>query len=85
MVGGILGWATAPQPSVVKVGPLSVEVTGNNSSGSTMTATGNDGQIKVQVGNPSALDDRNVRTLIFAVIGAIAGFGAGFVVERRKA
>ena len=87
VVGGILGWMTAPQPDIVKLGPLSLEVTGGNNSGAggTMTATGNDGQIKVQVGNPSPLDNRNQRTLIFAVIGAIVGFGAGFVADRRKA
>ena len=86
LVGAILGWVTAPQPDVLKVGPLSVQVHGDkNGAGGTMTATDNNGQLKVQVGNPSPLDDRNKRTGIFAVIGAIIGFGVGFAVDRRRA
>ena len=85
VVGGILGWVTAPKPDIVKVGPLSVQVDNNGGAGGTMTATGNDGQIKVQIGNPSPLDDRNTRALIFAIVGAIVGFGAGFAMDRRKA
>ena len=85
LVGAILGWATAPKVDVVKVGPLNLQVTGeNNGSGGSITATGNDGQINVQVGNPSPLDDRNTRTLIFAVVGALVGLGAGTVMNQRK-
>ena len=86
IVGGIVGWVTAPKPDIVAVGPLNLQVTGSdNGSGGTVTATSKDGQINVQVGNPSPLDDRNMRTLIFAVIGAVVGFGIGFAVDRQKA
>ena len=84
IVGGVAGWLTAPTTDVIKVGPLSVEVQGGSGEGGTVTATGNDGQIQVQVGNPSPLDDRNTRALIFAIVGAIVGLGAGFVVDRQR-
>lgn len=83
VVGGLIGWLTAPKTEVIKVGPLSVEVTQGKGEGGSVTATGNDG--KVQVGNPSPLNDRNTRTLIFAIAGGILGFGAGFVIDQRKA
>lgn len=85
VVGGIAGWLTAPTTDVIKLGPLSVEVQGGSGEGGTVTATGNDGQIQVQVGDPSPLNDRNMRTLIFAVVGGAIGFGAGFLTDRRKA
>jgi len=84
LIGGVAGWLTAPTTDVIRVGPVSVEVQSGSGEGGTVTATGNDGQIQVQVGNPSPLDDRNTRTLIFAVIGAIVGLGAGFVVDRQR-
>ena len=85
VVGAVLGWASAPKTDVVKVGPLNLQVTGeNDGSGGSITATGNDGQINVQVGNPSPLDDRNTRTIVFALVGAAIGFGAGYVMDQRK-
>ena len=83
VVGGAFGWVTAPKAVDVQVGPLSVQVD-NTNGGGTMVATGEDGKIKIQVGNSSPLDDRNTRTLIFAVVGALVGFGAGFAMDRRK-
>ena len=85
VVGGLIGWLTAPTTDVIKVGPLSVEVTQGKGEGGSVTATGNDGKVQVQVGSPSPLNDRNTRTLIFAIIGGVVGVGAGFVMNQRKA
>jgi hypothetical protein len=41
--------------------------------------------VQLQIGEASPLDDRNTRTGIFALVGAIVGFAAGFVLDRRKA
>ncbi|MEX0851686.1 MAG: hypothetical protein WD036_00155 [Bauldia sp.] len=84
VVGSLIGWLTAPTTDVIKLGPLSVEVTQGNGEGGSMTATGDDGQIKLEVGDPSPLNDRNTRTLVFAIIGAIVGLGVGFAMDRRK-
>jgi F0F1-type ATP synthase assembly protein I len=85
VVGGIIGWMTAPPAAAeLQLGPLNVEVQEGSGEGGSVTATGEDGQIQVQIGQRSLLDDRNTRTVIFAVIGAIVGFGAGYVVDRRK-
>jgi hypothetical protein len=85
VVGGLAGWLTAPPPATeLQVGPLNIEVQEGSGEGGSVTATGEDGQIQVQIGQRSLLDDRNTRTVIFAVIGAIVGFGAGYVVDRRK-
>jgi hypothetical protein len=85
VVGGVIGWMTVPPPAAeLQLGPLSVEVQEGSGEGGSVTATGEDGQIQVQIGERSWLDDRNARTAIFAVIGAIVGLGAGFAVERRK-
>jgi hypothetical protein len=85
VAGGIIGWMTAPPPAAeLQLGPLSVEVQEGSGEGGSVTATGEDGQVQVQIGQRSLLDDRNTRTAIFAVIGAIVSFGAGYVVDRRK-
>jgi hypothetical protein len=83
VVGAILGWVTAPKAVDVNVGPLSVTVD-NQGGGGSVTAKSEDGKINVQVGSQSPLDDRNMRTLIFAVVGGLVGFGIGFAVDRRK-
>ena len=84
VIGAIAGWITAPRTVDIQVGPLTVQVQNGGGEGGNVTATGNDGQIQVQVGNPSPLNDRNMRTLIFAIVGGIIGLGAGFVLDRRK-
>jgi hypothetical protein len=84
LVGGVAGWTTAPKLVDVKLGPLSVQVQGDNGSGNSIVATGSDGQIKVQVGSQSPLDDRDTRTLIFAIVGGLIGLGLGFAVDRRR-
>jgi hypothetical protein len=83
-IGAIAGWITAPKAVDIQVGPLTVQVQNGGGEGGNVTATGNDGQIQVQVGNPSPLNDRNMRTLIFAIVGGVIGFGAAFALDRRK-
>jgi hypothetical protein len=87
LIGGAAGWLTAPAPALnVDIGGVNVEVQGGDGEGGTVTATGQDGEgIEVQVGNPSPLNDRNARTAIFALVGAVIGLGVGFVVDRRGA
>jgi hypothetical protein len=84
VIGAIAGWTTAPKAVDIQVGPLSVQIEDGGGEGGNITATGKDGQIQVQVGNPSPLNDRNTRTAIFAIVGGIIGFGAGLFIERRK-
>jgi len=85
LIGGAVGWLTAPAPALnVDIGPVSVEVQEGTGEGGSVTATGEDGQIKVQVGQRSWLDDRAMRAIVFAIVGAIIGFGAGLVADRRK-
>lgn len=82
LVGGVAGWVTAPEAVNINVGPVSVEVQGDGEGGQ-LTASGQDGQLEVQVGSASPLDDRNIRTAIFAIVGAAVGLGAGLLLERR--
>ena len=86
LVGGAVGWLTAPAPALnVDIGGVSVEVQGGEGEGGTVTATGEDGGgVQLQVGNPSPLNDRNARTGIFALIGALVGFAVGLVADRRR-
>jgi hypothetical protein len=86
VIGGVVGWTTAPDTSTIKLGPLNVEVQGGSSGNSAaITATEDDGEVNVRVGSTSPLDDRNSRTVIFAVIGGIVGGAAGFFAGGRKA
>jgi hypothetical protein len=86
IVGGVIGWTTAPATSTIKVGPLSMEVQeGNSGNSAAITATEDNGEVNVKVGSTSPLDDRNTRTLLFAVIGGIVGGAAGFFAGGRKA
>lgn len=82
-IGAVAGWVTAPESVDIQVGPVSVEVQGGSGEGGQISASGENGQLQVQVGSSSPLDDRNTRTLIFAIVGAAIGLGAGLLVERR--
>lgn len=86
LIGGAAGWLTAPAPALnVDIGGVNVEVQGGNGEGGTVTATGPEGGgIEVQVGSPSPLNDRNARTAIFALVGAVIGLAVGFVADRRR-
>lgn len=84
IVGGLIGWFTAPPPGTeINIGPLSVEVQ-EGADGGSVTATGQDGQIQVQVGQRSFLDDRNARTAVFGIVAALIGFGIGGWLDHRK-
>jgi hypothetical protein len=85
VVGGIVGWVTAPQPSTVDVGPLHIQAAGGDSgNGSTTTVTTGDNGINVNVTSNSPLDNRGERTVIFAVIGAIVGGVAAYANKRTS-
>ena len=70
VVGGLAGYLTRPESAQIKLGPLSVEV---QDKGSVAGAGGGEltsGQMQ-HVG-------------LYALIGAIVGFGAGFVADRSR-
>lgn len=85
IIGGVAGWLTAPPPvASMSVGPVKVQVEGDQSGG-TMTATDNQGGgMQVSVGNGGMLGDRTERTAIFAVIGGLIGLVIGVVADRRR-
>jgi hypothetical protein len=87
IVGGVIGWFTAPRPAVdINVGGVSLQVEGGTSGGTMMATEDDGGSMKVQVGGPSGfLSDPVQRTAIFAVIGGILGLGMGFLADRRQA
>jgi len=85
IVGGAIGWVTAPQPSTVDVGPLHIQAAGgDNGNGSTTTVTSGNNGINVNVSSNSPFDNRGERTLIFAVIGAVIGAAAGYAGSRTR-
>jgi hypothetical protein len=86
VVGAALGWFTAPKPATeIHAGPLNMTVQGDNGSGGgSMTVTGNDGNVAIQVGDRSVFDDPGLRTAIFAAICAVVGLGAGYLLDMRK-
>lgn len=69
-VGGLVGYLTRPEATEFALGPLSIEV---QDSGSSAGASG---------GSLTSGQSRHIG--IFAVIGAILGFGAGFVADRSR-
>jgi hypothetical protein len=86
IVGGVIGWLTAPAPAVdMKVGNVSVQVGGNGSGGAVTATDNNGGGLNISVGNGGFLADRTQRTLVFALIGGVIGLAIGFAADRRKA
>jgi hypothetical protein len=86
IIGGAVGWLTAPAPAVdLKVGGVSVQVGGDKSGGSMAATDSSGGGVQISVGNGGFLADRNQRTIVFAVIGGIAGLAIGFVAGRSRA
>ncbi len=85
VVGGAIGWFTAPRPAVdISVGGVNVQVAGSEGGGS-MKATDQGGSMQVAIGQPGGfLPDAGTRTAVFAVIGGIIGLGAGFLADRRR-
>ncbi len=85
VVGAGIGWFTVPKPAAeIHAGPLNMTVQNDNGSGGSMTVTGKDGGLQVEVGKRSAFDDPGLRTAIFAGIAAIVGLGAGYLIDMRK-
>ena len=69
LVGALVGFLTRPQSADIQIGPI---------------------QLNVQTDQPAAPGDAVTnsqwqRIAIFAAIGALAGIGLGYVVDRRSA
>jgi hypothetical protein len=56
----------------------------NGAGGGSMTVTGKDGKVVLQVGESSPWSDPGFRTAVFAGIGVVIGFGVGYLVDMRK-
>lgn len=70
VVGGLAGYLTRPQAAEIKIGPLSLEVQDKDSVAGARGGELTTGQLQ-HVG-------------LFALIGAVVGFGAGFVADRGR-
>lgn len=69
VAGGLVGYLTRPQATEIKLGPLSVEVQGDRTAGA----------------QGGALTPGQTQHIgIFAGLGALIGFGLGFVADRRR-
>ena len=69
MVGGLAGWLTRPQAAELEILGMKVEVQGDKAAG----AKGG-----------SLTTGQTQHVAIFAGIGALLGFGLGFVADRRR-
>ena len=88
IVGGAIGWLTAPAPAAsIAVGDVKVEVQQGDQGGSMMATTPKGDGVQVSVGNGGGpFNDRTTRTLIFAAIGGVIGLVvAGVTGSRRRA
>jgi hypothetical protein len=68
IVGSVIGYMTRPQSAEIRIGPLSIEVTGKGIARSDDTLTSSQMQ---HIG-------------LFALIGGILGLGLGFAVESGR-
>jgi hypothetical protein len=68
VIGGLVGWLTRPEAAEVSVGPVSIEVQGTRPARPDAAVTTGQSQ----------------HIAIYAVIGALIGFGLGFVADRRR-
>lgn len=67
VAGGLAGYVSRPEAAEIKLGPVEIEVRGNDAASSDDPLTG--GQMRY--------------IAICASIGALAGLGLGFVADRR--
>ncbi len=68
VAGGLVGYVTRPEAAEIKLGPVEIEVRGNDAASSDDPLTG--GQLR--------------DIAICAGIGALAGLGLGFVADQRR-
>lgn len=69
VVGGLAGWLTRPQAAEISILGLQVEVQGDRAAGAS---------------KGSLTTGQTQHVMIFAAIGALLGFGLGFVADRRR-
>lgn len=68
VVGALIGYLSRPESAEIKIGPLSIQVTGPGAA----------------QGGGDLTTPQLQHIGLIALIGAAVGFGVGFVVERRK-
>jgi hypothetical protein len=69
MMGGLVGYLTRPETVEITIGPLTLEMRGNN----------------IQRGRDGELTSSQVEHIaIITLIGGIIGLGLGFAVQRGK-
>jgi len=66
VIGGLIGYATRPESAEIKLGPVSIQVTGPGPASS----------------GPLTSDQMQY-ILLFAIAGAIVGFGLGYLADSR--
>jgi hypothetical protein len=69
LAGGLIGWLTRPQAAEINILGMQIEVQGDKAA-SPRDQTMTSGQTQ--------------HVAIFAAIGALIGFGLGFVADRRR-
>jgi hypothetical protein len=69
LAGGLIGWLTRPQAAEISVLGMQIEVQGDKAA-SPRDQTMTSGQTQ--------------HVAIFAAVGALIGFGLGFVADRRR-
>lgn len=69
LAGGLIGWVTRPQAAEIKLGPLNIEVQSDRAAG------GRGGEMTT---------GQTQHVAVFAIVGAIIGFGLGFAVDRTR-
>ncbi len=67
--GGLVGWLTRPQAAELSILGMKVEVQGDKAAAP---------------GDRSMTDGQMQHVAISALIGALIGFGVGFVADRRR-
>jgi hypothetical protein len=68
LIGALVGYLTRPEAAEISIGPVSIEIQGNEPAGAGGGITSGQGRY----------------IAIIAAIGALAGLGLGFVVGNRR-
>lgn len=69
VVGGLAGWLTRPEAAEINIFGAKIEVQGDHAAG----ASGG-----------SLTTGQTQHVAVFAAIGALVGFGLGFLADRRR-